>query len=251
MVYELQNTERAAALFAGWQETMLLSCLQGIMGKIMVTDTEAPASALAEIGCFSFFAGVPDEELVRYKTHGFRILVPRNGAWELLIEACFPKSGRVMRYAIRKDTVFDRERLHVLANQLPKDCERKLIDGELYDRCLESPVTADFVSAFGSKEKFLEYGLGMVILKNGKIVSGASSYARYRDGIEIEVDTVRSERRRHLATAVCAALILRCLDAGLYPSWDAQNLASVHLAEKLGYRFSHAYPAYEVEDSGE
>ena len=32
----------------------------------------------------------------------------------------------------------------------------------------------------------------------------------------------------------------------LYPSWDAQNMNSVHLAEKLGYEFDHEYTAYEV-----
>ena len=38
------------------------------------------------------------------------------------------------------------------------------------------------------------------------------------------------------------------LDHGLYPSWDAQNLWSVALAEKLGYHFEHAYTAYEITD---
>ena len=89
----------------------------------------------------------------------------------------------------------------------------------------------------------------MVILKDDRIVSGASSYTRYRGGIEIEVDTVESERRKHLATAVCAALILRCLKEGLYPSWDAHNMDSVRLAEKFGYELDHEYTAYEV-DSG-
>ena len=69
---------------------------------------------------------------------------------------------------------------------------------------------------------------------------------RYNTGIEIEVDTVELERRNHLATIVCAALILQCLEEGLYPSWDAQNLNSVRLAEKFGYEFSHEYVAYEV-----
>ena len=104
----------------------------------------------------------------------------------------------------------------------------------------------DFVSAFGSKERYLQIGRGMVITKNDEIVSGASSYTRYNEGIEIEVDTVESERRKHLATVVCAALILDCLQDGLYPSWDAQNMNSVHLAEKLGYEFAHEYIAYEV-----
>jgi hypothetical protein len=32
----------------------------------------------------------------------------------------------------------------------------------------------------------------------------------------------------------------------LYPSWDAHDMNSVHLAEKLGYELSHEYVAYEV-----
>lgn len=33
----------------------------------------------------------------------------------------------------------------------------------------------------------------------------------------------------------------------LYPSWEAQNMNSVHLAMKLGYEFDHEYVAYEVD----
>ena len=96
------------------------------------------------------------------------------------------------------------------------------------------------------QEQYLKIGRGMVIIKDGNIVAGASSYTRYNEGIEIEVDTVEAERRKHLATIVCSALILECLNEGLYPSWDAQNMNSVHLAEKLGYEFAHEYVAYEV-----
>ena len=109
------------------------------------------------------------------------------------------------------------------------------------------PVTRDFVSSFADKDQYLEIGKGVVILKDGKIVSGASSYTRYKEGIEIEVDTVESERRNHLATVACSKLILKCLEENLYPSWDAQNMNSVRLAEKLGYEFDHEYIAYEVE----
>ena len=65
-------------------------------------------------------------------------------------------------------------------------------------------------------------------------------------GIEIEIDTKEECRRRGLALACGARLILECLDRGLYPSWDAANLDSVRLAEKLGYRFDRAYTAYET-----
>ena len=216
------------------------------MGKIYVTDTENPRSAFAFIGCFGFLAGEPDRELVLSKPDGFVIMVPQNEEWAVLIEDCYPDAKRVTRYAIRKDTCFDQSALRKELEKLPEGYELKPIDSALYDQCLENPVTRDFVSPFGSREKYLELGRGMVITKDGRIVSGASSYTRYREGIEIEVDTAESERRKHLATIACAALILRCLKEGLYPSWDAQNMNSVRLAEKLGYEFDHEYAAYEI-----
>lgn len=134
-------------------------------------------------------------------------MIIKASAWSEMIESCFPKAKKVTRYAMKKDTQFN---------------EKKL------------------------QELYLKYGRGMVILKDNEIVSGASSYTRYLQGIEIEVDTIPSERRKHLATAACSALILDCLKKGLYPSWDAQNINSVYLAEKLGYEFSHEYTAYEI-----
>lgn len=147
MIYELEDTAKVKHLYDGWQETMIDSCIQKIMGKIYVTDIEQPESALAFAGCFGFFAGKPDRELAEYKPEGFVIFVPQNGEWAKLIE----------------------------------------------------------------------------------------------------VDTAEPERRKSLALIACSALILRCLDEGLYPSWDAMNMGSVHLAEKLGYEFDHEYTAYEID----
>ena len=246
MISELKDTSKAEALFDGWEETLIYSCLQNVMGKVYVTDQGSPASAMAFVGCFAFLAGEPDRELVAGKPDGFVIMVPQDERWSELIENCYPDARKVTRYAIRKDTVFDREHLEKMAACLPEGYELKKIDSDIYDLCLQDPVTADFVSAFGSKEKYLELGRGMVILKDGKFVSGASSYTRYKEGIEIEVDTIPAERRKGLASVVCSALILACLDEGLYPSWDAHDMNSVQLARKFGYEFDHEYTAYEV-----
>ena len=245
MIYELDDTSKAT-FFEGWQESMILSCLQKVMGKLFVTDLNAPRSALAFVGCFGFYAGEPDSELVRNKPDGLTIMVPRTEDWAKLIEDVFPATKKVTRYAIKKDTKFVKEALEKNISELPAEYEPAEIDAELYDQCLLRPATADFVSSFDNKEHFLKMGRGVVVLKNGEIVSGASSYSRYNEGIEIEVDTVKTERRKHLALAACSALILNCLEEGLYPNWDAQNMASVHLAEKLGYELDREYTAYEV-----
>ena len=102
------------------------------------------------------------------------------------------------------------------------------------------------VALYPTYDRYAEYGLGFCVLNDGNIVSGASSYYFYEKGIELEVDTHPEYRKQGLATACCSRLILSCLQRGLFPSWDAHTTTSLHLALKLGYHFSHAYTAYEL-----
>lgn len=237
-------------MFDGWEETLIWSCLQGIMGSIFADDPESPRSAAAVIGDFTFFAGEPHRGLVSHAVPGkdFMIMTPQNEAWSrLIVEVWGGRAKRTERYAIRKEPgVFDREKLWQIVP--PVGYELRLIDEQLYRQCLTEDWSRDLVSRFRDYAAFEKLALGVAALKEGKIVSGASTYSRYRDGIEIEIDTELSHRRKGLALACGARLILECLDRGLYPSWDAQNLGSVALAEKLGYHFSHAYPVYEIYD---
>ena len=246
MVYRLKELEKVKKIFEGWDETLIWSSLQNVMGNIYVTDSENPESAVAVVGCFAFLSGVPNKELVTHDYGSFVIFTPRNKEWADLVESSLPKAEKHTRYAIKKNTVFDRNHLSSIVSSLKDGYEIKRIDSELYDECLSNPMFEDFVSVFESKEQYLAIGRGFVITKDGKIVSGASSYSRYLDGIEIEVDTLEEERRKGLASIACSKLILSCLDDGLYPSWDAANNESVKLAEKLGYEFSHEYSVYCV-----
>ena len=104
------------------------------------------------------------------------------------------------------------------------------------------------MSQFSDYENYRNLGIGAVICKDNIIVSGASSYSRYQEGIEIEIDTKEEYRRKGLAYICGAKLILECLERNLYPSWDAHNKGSVALAEKLGYHYSHTYTAIEIWD---
>ena len=247
MLYTLKDTARVEKLFQGWEETLIYSCLQQVMGTLYVSDLENPRSAMAHLGSFVFFAGDPNEELVLNKPDRFVFMVPQDERWAVLIESCFPSADKVIRYAIKKNTRFQREDLEHIAAGLPEGYKIRRIDADLYDGCLQEGFSRDFVQEFASKEQFLKIGRGYVVLKDGKIVSGASSYSRYLNGIEIEVNTTENEKRKGLAGVACATLILDCLDEGLYPSWDAATMISVHLAEKLGYEFSHEYVCYVLE----
>lgn len=149
------------------------------------------------------------------------------------------------RYATKKDTEFDLGHLQKLVDDLPESFDMKLIDRNLYEACLVEEWSRDLVGNYIDVEQFLDLGLGCVILHKGQVVSGASSYASYSAGIEIEVDTREDYRGLGLTKACAAQLILACLDRGLYPSWDAHTLTSLKLAEKLGYQLDRPYQAYE------
>lgn len=250
--YQAGDIHKAYGLFAGWDKAMIRSCLQDVMGGIYAPNTEMPKSAAAQINDFCFLAGEPIADLITYDYgRDFLIMAPQSEAWEKLIEAIFgDKAVRRIRYAVKKDPAcFDKQHLLDMANSLPKQYEINYIDRTIYRQCLDNDWSADLVSGFRSFNDFERLGLGFVVTENGIIVSGASSYSRYREGIEIEVDTKAEYRRKGLATAVSATLILECLDRELYPSWDAQNLLSLELAKKLGYSFSHEYPVYEIRRS--
>ena len=235
MIYETKGTEKIGELFKGWEESLIWSAMQGVMGKIYVTDREEPLSAMVILGDFCFFAGRPDRELVSFKpdwrSSDFIIMVPQNGEWAEVIEEVYgEKAKKVTRYAIKKEgDIFDREKLKAMAANLPEGCELRLIDEALYTGCLKEEWSRDFVSQYETWEEYRRLGLGAVVLKDGEIAAGASSYSSYEGGIEIEIGTREEYRRKGLATACGARLILECLSRGWYPSWDARNLWSVGL----------------------
>ena len=248
MICELKDPSKAAPVFEGWDDldTGVIACLENVMGRIYANDPQHPRSALAVIGDFAFCAGEPDLELLRAKPDRWLLVVPQNEAWAALIEENFP-AGKRIRYALKKDTVFDREKLEALSGSLPEGYSFRRIDGEVYELCLKDELFEDCVAVFGSKEAYLELGRGIAVMKEGKLASAASSYYRSRGRIDIEIGTVREERHRGLGAAVAAKLILACLDEGLCPTWDAANKLSVRLAEKLGYVFSREYVCFSME----
>jgi GNAT superfamily N-acetyltransferase len=257
----------AAPLFDHWEETLIWAVLEGRMGEMWVCTADAeriaagqqPAAACCRNGDFLFFAGSavsPEADVlmqgIREKTgERFRIAVPQNEGWSLLIARAFDEHcGLGERYAIRKEKdCFDTAHLTRLAETLPEGLRIVPIDRQMYQQVMSTGWAVDFCSQFPDADAFVREGLGYVCLLNDEIVGGASSYIRYSSGIEIQVETRPDCRRLGIAAACCARLILTCLEKGLYPSWDAANRASVALAEKLGYHEGGAYPVWYLNSN--
>ena len=236
----------AAPLFRGWDKPMILAALQGCMGR--VRTAEDGRSAAVEIGDFAFFAGEPDRALARESAAS--ILVPWDRDWEELLEQVWgEKIVPWTRYAMEPPPVFDRDRLARYAAALPAGFRLAPMDGELYRQAMAWDWSRDLCGNFTGELDFVRDGLGFLALYQGVPAAGAASYAVCSTGIEIEVDTRPGMRRRGLASACAARLILECLGRGLYPGWGAHNLRSAPLAQKLGYQPEGTYTPYWLSAS--
>ena len=241
MMHKLDTPSLAAPLFGDWAEGMIWACLQGRTGAVLANDTLSSAAAV--LGDFAFFAGTPDTALL--DAVSVPLLVPQTDAWaDAMMSHLGPTVRPTTRYATRKDTSFDRETLQAYDHSLSKSYTLRIIDKELYELCWKNSWSQDLVSQYPTWETYRKLGLGVAVLRDATLAAGASSYASFDGGIEIEIDTKPEERRRGLARACGAALILACLDRGLYPSWDAHDTVSLALAEQLGYQPDKPYMTF-------
>lgn len=265
-IYEIPVEQRhiLKPLTAHLTDTMILSCLQGHMGEAYADDPVKPASCRLDVVDFSFLCGEPNEELAAFKprdvllergnkARNFMLMVPENDAWADVIDRVHKGCSKlVSRYGFcHTSEGFDQERLQDAVNSLSDEFELRQIDRELYEKSLaatwkEWHWASDWCGQYWNFEDYQKHGLGMAILHGDELVAGASAYSYYDEGIEIQIDTREDYRRKGLAYVCASALMLECLKRGLYPSWDAQNLISVKLAGKLGYRYAGEYVAYEV-----
>ncbi|MFD1172151.1 GNAT family N-acetyltransferase [Oceanobacillus picturae] len=253
MIYEADQEikQKVAKYFTGMEDTTILSCLQGHMGKAWVNNRENPEAAQIMVGDFTFFAGNPAAEGVEalLKNVPEHILaIVDNDEWKMLIEEVHKGNAeRIQRHAFRKEHKdLDSTYLRKLTGNLPVGYELRKIDKNVVSKPSLFEVSPDFIKQFDSIADFLERGIGFAILFDEKVVSAAASYSIYDEGIEIEIVTDDSHRNKGLATCVAAALIVNCLERGQYPSWDAANLKSAKLATKLGYVSIGSYDTYYI-----
>lgn len=248
-----EQAARVKELYRNTSETLILSYIQGHHGRGWVDRGESPRCAQVVVGDFCFFAGnaaLPDAgELAANRTGDWTIAVPLGNGWGDVICAVYGKNcARFTRYQFRKDGHFDMHHLRRLARGISPGYRIVPIDEALYERLWEYELTRDYVSNYRSGADYLARGIGFcAVTDSGEIAGGASSYTVFDGGIEIEISTMPRHRRKGVAAACAATLILQCIERMLYPSWDAANLESRALAEKLGYHFDYDYDAYRIE----
>ncbi|MFJ8526900.1 GNAT family N-acetyltransferase [Bacillus sp. NPDC094106] len=254
MIYEADNNVRKklVPMFENIDSTIVLSYLQGHMGNAWVDNLENPTVAQITVGIFVFYAGNPNTEEAEELLHNlpdFTLAIVDSDEWKNRIETVHKGSiEKFQRFRFKKN-LEDLDSVHIqkLLSALPEEYEMKRIDKNIAKASSFHELSEDFISQFDSIDDFIDRGVGYAILNKGQVVSAATSFSIYDDGIEIEVASHPNHRRKGLATIVASALILDCLDRGKYPSWDGANSESVELAKKLGYTFKESYDTYFID----
>jgi RimJ/RimL family protein N-acetyltransferase len=137
-------------------------------------------------------------------------------------------------YRLQRPTVAWRERI-------PPGVRLERVDGNLLAEAGLEDVERlrDYVQGtYASVEAFLERGVGMCVIHDGRIVSWCTSDCIVGHRCEVGIRTLEPYRRQGLGTLVAAAMVDECLSRGLteigWHCWS-QNLASATTAEKVGF----------------
>ena len=218
------------------------------MGKVFADAQGEPRVALAVLD-FHFLAGDPLHEhalrLLNLLQPGDVVIAP-TPAWQQLVAAAYPGELAVYSREAFQSEQFDVDKLRRFCQALPSGFELRQVQlAEVTQFAMD--LDPALIYNFPSHEEFITRGVGLGILYQGTFVSGASSAAIGGRKLEIEIQTHPQFRRRGLARAVAAALILYCLEHELEPCWDAANEPSAALARQLGYRSTGKYKVYRLK----
>ncbi|NKB67846.1 MAG: GNAT family N-acetyltransferase [Candidatus Latescibacteria bacterium] len=217
--------------------------LEGGMGTALVDDVQSPTAACLHFDIFCLFAGRPAAVDAVPAIKG-SLIGPT--PWPALFRRLPGVSARPYPRIALQAGAWDRPHLQRLAARVPEGFEVRLITAAEIDR-FAAYDNGGLVSNFPSPAVFLRDALGFGVFHGERLVAGCSTYGMGGGKLEIEIQTHLDFRRRGLATAVAAAFIEHCLDAGLEPCWDAANEESAALAGKLGYVEPTPYDTYWYE----
>jgi RimJ/RimL family protein N-acetyltransferase len=240
-----QVTQNILSLFDFTKPTMprAFNVLEGVTrGDILVDEFENPTLAVVHEAVYGtlYFGGRMDAFLLETLVLQFRQTGEVGiGCWladplNSMLPANPSYDGRTLYFTERSHTSAGNQTV------LPEGYELTFRDRALLKQSFDYEST---LASFGTEEKVLQQTFGVVILQEGKVVCEAATGAPTHGRIEIGVTTDEEHRQRGLATLACARLIELCEAQGYASWWDCakQNLPSVKLARKLGYRNEHEY----------
>ena len=242
MIIEWTDVDRSSLhnLFDKFKtgRAVIFPALSQNRGRIWVDSIDSPTVAKLQLNVLNFIGGdsnsVSAMELLQTMKQMQPVFVPDD--WiDFIVKEWGDRLGKQKRTMMSPDSL-DINFLRGLRNRLPTEYLLERVDIETAKK-LDKGVHRHIAMHFDGSADFVESGFGFCVKHENKVISIASTYTPYTNKFDVQVDTIDDpvHRRKGLATAVCATLMVYALENNVVPHWDAANDISVQLALKLGY----------------
>src|SRR5699024_7877095 len=157
-----------------------------------VDNIKKPKIAFLVVRRYCFISGNVDEkdlkEIIDKKFRCYKLIPSDNIANQ--IEKIYSNNiQKSQRYSIKKDVIFDIEKLYHLANSLENDFKLVKIDETLANKIKE----IEFINI---TDNYKRNGIGFCCMINNEIIGVASSNIFYKDGIEVNIKVKEEYRRK-------------------------------------------------------
>ncbi len=227
------------------------------MGSAFVDDAHMPSAFLVEQGgFFAYLAGDPHTTAARELAaalSGPKIIMPsavsgRDPWTSLLHDAHGASLIAIDRYRFSGHTISGAG-LQGLLDQSPHRDAIQRIDANLAQQLYAQPDAYLDLADYDSPHDFCDRSIGYAFHtgqegaspRAGGVAYGSLACSR---GIEVSIFVQPAYRRRGVATALAAALLLHCGQHNMDANWDAANPESCALALRLGYTALGPYTAH-------
>lgn len=221
-----------------YDRVLIDSVLEGGFGSssAIIRNGEIVAARL-DSGAFTMLAGDPEvdnlNELLSEKP--IFIVTAQNADWNVKLRAFLGDKVQEIPFTQFDTEALDKNHLKSIIEGLPKSYELKEFDEKLAEKAMVDLKNDYLFENFETVDEYLSRGIGYCITHEGLVVSAATSMAMSKSALDIEIVTHQDYRRKGLASAVGAKLVLSSLDKGVNPVWLAANEESEKLAMKLGF----------------
>lgn len=173
--------------------------------------------------------------------------------WNVLLQAA-SGSAQVASSAVQRfhRVNFQFDRTSFLARHgrvdAPGGCKLRAMGAADFDIPRASVVPSAF---WRNAAQFLAHGGGWCLEQDGRPAAFAFTSYRFDHELEIGVETMPEHRGKGYALVVAAAMVQAALAAGLTPVWSCrqENVASVRLAERLGFGVARVGPYFRLPAS--
>lgn len=223
--------------------------IEGQMGKAYVDEVKSPSAYKIQVGPFIYFAGDAfgegGQEMLR-NIRPWTLFMPSSEGWLEAGKSMYrEKLIAFDRYSFSSECLsVEYLEKYLTASSIGKNV--KEVDLAIATQVWGQDHFLD-LSDFESPFDFMERGIGYYVERHGTIIGAAYSSLVCSQGIEVSIFVSDDYRRQGMATALAVHLLKWCLENKMDPHWDAANLESCALAEKLGYVPEGKYQAHYLK----